>query len=35
VRLGLAGGELLRLTCGDARLTLGIDQLVAAWSTPF
>ncbi len=34
-RLGLAGGELLRLTCGDARLTLGIDQLVAAWSTPF
>jgi phosphoribosylformylglycinamidine synthase II len=35
VRLGFAGGDLLQLTAGEAQITLRVDQLLAAWSTPF
>lgn len=34
-RLGVAGGEELLVEVGDARLSLGVDQLSAAWSVPF
>ncbi len=34
-RLGAAGGRELQVGLGDARLSLGIDRLRAAWSVPF
>ena len=34
-RCGVAGGEALRIGIGEPQLTLGIDRLVAAWTTPF
>jgi phosphoribosylformylglycinamidine synthase II len=34
-RLGTAGGDALELAVGEARLSVGLDQLRAAWSTPF
>ena len=34
-RLGAAGGGELDVGLGDARLSLGIDRLRAAWSVPF
>jgi phosphoribosylformylglycinamidine synthase len=34
-RLGTAGGETLELSVGEIRLALGLDQLGAAWNTPF
>ena len=33
--IGFAGGDHLRITIGSARLTCGLDQLRAAWETPF
>ena len=34
-RLGVAGGGGLAIAVGEARLTLSLDQLRAAWTTPF
>jgi phosphoribosylformylglycinamidine synthase len=34
-RLGTAGGAGLDLAIGDVRITIALDQLRAAWSTPF
>jgi phosphoribosylformylglycinamidine synthase II len=34
-RLGTAGGASLNLEIGEVRISLGLDQLRAAWSTPF
>jgi phosphoribosylformylglycinamidine synthase len=34
-RLGEAGGERLEVAAGDARLGVSIDQLRAAWTSPF
>jgi phosphoribosylformylglycinamidine synthase len=34
-RLGTAGGEALEIGLADARLRLPLEQLRAAWSTPF
>ena len=35
VRLGAAGGDRLEIDTGVARLGAGLDQLRAAWSSPF
>jgi phosphoribosylformylglycinamidine synthase len=35
LRLGAVGGDGLEVGIGDARLSVTIDQLQAAWSTPF
>jgi phosphoribosylformylglycinamidine synthase len=35
LRLGVAGGDVLDLAVGETQLTLSLDQLRAAWSTPF
>jgi phosphoribosylformylglycinamidine synthase len=35
LRLGTAGGSSLDLSFGEARLSIGIDRLLAAWSTAF
>ncbi|MBA3688549.1 MAG: hypothetical protein H0W81_06955 [Chloroflexi bacterium] len=35
LRLGNAGGPGLNLAIGQAQLSLGLDQLRAAWSTAF
>jgi phosphoribosylformylglycinamidine synthase subunit PurL len=35
VRLGVAGGDSLKVSAGDAQLALSVDQLLAAWTTPF
>jgi phosphoribosylformylglycinamidine synthase len=34
-RLGVAGGDRLEVTLGEARLAASLDQLRAAWSSPF
>jgi phosphoribosylformylglycinamidine synthase len=34
-RLGVAGGDRLEVAAGAVRLALGLDQLRAAWSSPF
>ena len=34
-RLGVAEGDALRIGLGEDRLVLGLDQLTAAWTTPF
>ncbi|MGZ8562051.1 MAG: phosphoribosylformylglycinamidine synthase subunit PurL [Candidatus Limnocylindria bacterium] len=35
VRLGVAGGDRLEIDIGEAHLGAGLDQLRAAWSSPF
>ncbi|MGZ6255698.1 MAG: phosphoribosylformylglycinamidine synthase subunit PurL [Candidatus Limnocylindria bacterium] len=35
VRLGVAGGERLKVSAGDAQMAPSVDQLLAAWTTPF
>jgi phosphoribosylformylglycinamidine synthase len=35
LRLGVAGGDVLDLAVGETQLTLSLDQLRAAWTTPF
>jgi phosphoribosylformylglycinamidine synthase len=34
-RLGVAGGDGLAIVVGEARLSVSLDQLRAAWTTPF
>jgi phosphoribosylformylglycinamidine synthase len=34
-RLGVAGGDRLEVAAGEIRLALSLDQLRAAWSSPF
>jgi hypothetical protein len=34
-RLGIAGGDQLRIGIGDATVELAVSALVAAWETPF
>jgi phosphoribosylformylglycinamidine synthase II len=34
-RLGVAGGDGLSINVGEARLSMSLDQLRAAWTTPF
>jgi hypothetical protein len=33
--LGVAKGHALSIALGEHRLALGLDQIVAAWTTPF
>jgi len=35
VKLGAVAGDVLRLSFGEGRLTLGLAQLAASWTTPF
>jgi phosphoribosylformylglycinamidine (FGAM) synthase-like enzyme len=35
LRLGVASGDRLDIAIGSARLSNGLDQLGAAWATPF
>ena len=35
LRLGVAGGETLRIASGDSGPTMSLDQLRDAWTTPF
>jgi hypothetical protein len=34
-RLGVAGGDRLQIALGESHLEAGLDQLRAAWSSPF
>jgi hypothetical protein len=34
-RLGVAGGRRLEIRLADAVVAAGLDQLEAAWSSPF